>query len=90
MLRLAVAVGALLLTVTLAQARSAKHSFSGLCAYYPGRGGGLIYVPKTTPVAESHTFKISYKIRESGFAPARQQSSKQFDLNQGLDGTAVV
>ena len=49
MLRLAAAVGALLLTVTLAQARSAKHSFSGLCAYYPGRGGGLTAAHKTLP-----------------------------------------
>ena len=39
MLRLAVAVGALLLTVTFAQAQTAKHSFSGMCAYYGGRGG---------------------------------------------------
>jgi rare lipoprotein A len=37
MLRLAMAVGALLLAVAYAQAQTAKHSFSGLCAYYPGR-----------------------------------------------------
>jgi len=49
MLRLAVAVGVLLLTVTFAQARTAKHSFSGLCAYYPGRGGGLTAAHKTLP-----------------------------------------
>ena len=49
MLRLAAAVGVLLLTVTLAQARSANHSFSGLCAYYPGRGGGLTAAHKTLP-----------------------------------------
>src|SRR6516225_9943055 len=49
MLRLAAAVGVLLLTVTLAQARTAKHSFSGLCAYYAGRGGGLTAAHKTLP-----------------------------------------
>jgi hypothetical protein len=49
MLRLAVAVGALLLAVTFAQARTAKHSFSGMCAYYPGRGGGLTAAHKTLP-----------------------------------------
>ena len=49
MLRLAVAVGALLLTVTFAQARAAKRSFSGMCAFYPGRGGGLTAAHKTLP-----------------------------------------
>jgi peptidoglycan lytic transglycosylase len=49
MLRLAVAVGALLLTVTFAQARTAKHSFSGMCAYYSGRGGGFSAAHKTLP-----------------------------------------
>src|SRR5215472_18203441 len=49
MLRLAVAVGALLLAVTFAQARTAKHSFSGMCAYYPGRGVGLTAAHKTLP-----------------------------------------
>ena len=49
MLRLAVAVGALLLAVTFAQARTAKQSFSGMCAYYPGRGGGLTAAHKTLP-----------------------------------------
>ena len=49
MLRLAVAVGALLLTVTFAQARTAKHGFSGMCAYYPGRGGGFTAADKTLP-----------------------------------------
>jgi hypothetical protein len=49
MLRLVVAVGALLLAVTFAQAQTAKHSFSGMCAYYPGRGGGLTAAHKTLP-----------------------------------------
>jgi hypothetical protein len=49
MLRLAMAVGALLLAVAYAQAQTAKHSFSGLCAYYPGRGGGLTAAHKTLP-----------------------------------------
>jgi hypothetical protein len=49
MLRLAVAVGALLLAVTFAEARTAKHSFSGMCAFYPGRGGGLTAAHKTLP-----------------------------------------
>ena len=49
MLRLAVAVGALLLTVTFAQAQTAKHSFSGMCAYYGGRGGGFTAAHKTLP-----------------------------------------
>jgi len=49
MLRLAMAVGALQLAVTCAQAQTAKHSFSGLCAYYPGRGGGLTAAHKTLP-----------------------------------------
>ena len=49
MLRLAVAVGVLLLAVTFAQAHAAKHSFSGMCAYYPGRGGGLTAAHKTLP-----------------------------------------
>ena len=49
MLRLAMAVAALLLAATHAQAQTAKHSFSGLCAYYPGRGGGLTAAHKTLP-----------------------------------------
>ena len=49
MLRLAVAVGALLLTVTFAQAQTAKHSFSGMCAYYAGRGEGFTAAHKTLP-----------------------------------------
>ena len=49
MLRLAMAVAALLLAATYAQAQTAKHSFSGLCAYYPGRGGGLTAAHKTLP-----------------------------------------
>jgi rare lipoprotein A len=49
MLRLAMAVAALLLAATYAQAQTAKHSFSGLCAYYPGRGGGLTAAHKSLP-----------------------------------------
>jgi rare lipoprotein A len=49
MLRLAMAVVAVLLAVTYAQAQTARHSFSGLCAYYPGRGGGLTAAHKTLP-----------------------------------------
>ena len=49
MLRLAVAVGVLLLVVSFAQAHTDKHSFSGMCAYYPGRGGGLTAAHKTLP-----------------------------------------
>ena len=49
MLRLAMAVTAVLLAVTYAQAQTARHSFSGLCAYYPGRGGALTAAHKTLP-----------------------------------------
>jgi Lytic transglycolase len=49
MFRLFMAVAALLLVATCAQAQTAKHSFSGLCAYYPGRGGGLTAAHKTLP-----------------------------------------
>ena len=49
MLRLAMAVGALLLAVTCVHAQTVRHSFSGLCAYYPGRGGGLTAAHKTLP-----------------------------------------
>ena len=49
MLQLAMAVAALLLSATYAQAQTAKHGFSGLCAYYPGRGGGLTAAHKTLP-----------------------------------------
>ena len=42
-------VAALLLVASYAQAQPAKHSFSGLCAYYPGRGGGLTAAHKTLP-----------------------------------------
>ena len=44
-----VAVAVLVLIATYAQAQTAKHSFSGLCAYYPGRGGGLTAAHKTLP-----------------------------------------
>jgi hypothetical protein len=49
MSRLAIAVAAFLWAVSCAQAQTAKHSFSGLCAYYPGRGGGLTAAHKTLP-----------------------------------------
>src|SRR5262249_19386145 len=49
MLRLAVAVGALLLSVSFAQAHTAKHSFFGMCAYYPSRGGGHTAAHKNLP-----------------------------------------
>jgi rare lipoprotein A len=49
MLRLAVAVGVLLWAVAFAQGQPAKHSFSGMCAYYPGRGGGHTAAHKTLP-----------------------------------------
>jgi rare lipoprotein A len=49
MSRLAIAVAAFLWAVTCAQAQTAKHSFSGLCAYYGGRGGGLTAAHKSLP-----------------------------------------
>jgi rare lipoprotein A len=49
MLRLAMTIAALLLTDTYAGAQTAKHSFSGLCTYYSGRGGGLTAAHKTLP-----------------------------------------
>ena len=49
MLRLVTAVAVLLLVASYAQAQTAEHSFSGLCAYYPGRGGGLTAAHKTLP-----------------------------------------
>jgi hypothetical protein len=49
MLRLLIAAAALILVATHAQAQTAKHSFSGLCAHYPGRGGGLTAAHKTLP-----------------------------------------
>ncbi len=49
MLRLAMTVAAVLLAVTYAQAQTGRHSFSGPCAYYPGRGGGLTAAHKTLP-----------------------------------------
>ena len=49
MLRRVTAVAALLLVASYAQAQPAKHSFSGLCAYYPGRGGGFTAAHKTLP-----------------------------------------
>jgi hypothetical protein len=73
MLRLPVAVGALLLTVTFAQARAAKHSFSGMCAYYPGRGGGFTAAHKTLPfgtrvrVTDSKTGRnVTVRINDRG------------------------
>ena len=49
MSRLTIAVAALLWAATCAQAQTTKHSFSGLCAYYAGRGGGLTAAHKTLP-----------------------------------------
>jgi rare lipoprotein A len=49
MSRLAIAVAAFLWAATCAQGQTAKHSFSGLCAYYAGRGGGLTAAHKTLP-----------------------------------------
>jgi hypothetical protein len=49
MLRLLIAVAAFILVATHAQAQTAKHSFSGLCAHYPGRGAGLTAAHKTLP-----------------------------------------
>jgi len=73
MLRLAVAVGALVLTVTFAQAQRAKHSFSGMCAYYAGRGGGFTAAHKTLPfgtrvrVTDSKTGRsVTVVINDSG------------------------
>jgi len=73
MLRLAVAVGVLLLTVTFVQARTAKQSFSGMCAYYPGRGGGLTAAHKTLPfgtrvrVTDSKTGRsVTVRINDRG------------------------
>jgi len=47
--RLTIAVAAFLWAVTCAQAQTTKHSFSGLGAYYAGRGGGLTAAHKTLP-----------------------------------------
>jgi hypothetical protein len=73
MLRLVVVVGALLLTVAFAEARTAKHSFAGMCAYYPGRGGGLTAAHKTLPfgtrvrVTDSKTGRsVTVRINDRG------------------------
>jgi rare lipoprotein A len=51
--RLALAVAAVLLAAafcpTYAVAQTAAHSFSGLCAYYSGRGSGLTAAHRTLP-----------------------------------------
>jgi rare lipoprotein A len=51
--RLARVVSAVLLATALfstsAVAQTAAHSFSGLCAYYSGRGGGLTAAHRTLP-----------------------------------------
>jgi rare lipoprotein A len=49
MLRSVTGVAVSLLVATGAQAQPAPHSFSGLCAYYPGRGGGFTAAHKTLP-----------------------------------------
>jgi rare lipoprotein A len=49
MSRLAIAVSTFLWAVPCVQAQTAQHSFSGLCAYYAGRGGGLTAAHKTLP-----------------------------------------
>ena len=61
------------LAVTFAQARTAKHSFSGMCAYYPGRGGGLTAAHKTLPfgtrvrVTDSKTGRsVTVRINDRG------------------------
>jgi rare lipoprotein A len=49
MLQTAMTIAALLLADNCSGAQTAKHSFSGLYAYYPGRGGGLTAAHKTLP-----------------------------------------
>src|SRR6202166_3241179 len=52
-LRLAIAVSAVLLATafvsTYAEAQTGARSFSGLCAYYSGRGSGLTAAHRTLP-----------------------------------------
>ena len=51
--RLVVAVATVLLatafSATYAEAQTGAHSFSGLCAYYSGRGSGLTAAHRTLP-----------------------------------------
>ena len=51
--RLVLAVSTVLLATaffaTYAEARTGAHSFSGLCAYYSGRGSGLTAAHRTLP-----------------------------------------
>jgi rare lipoprotein A len=52
MSRSAILVAATVLAASLpmqAIAQTAHHSFSGLCAYYPARGGGLTAAHRTLP-----------------------------------------
>jgi rare lipoprotein A len=52
MARSAFALAAILLAAALpapAMAQSGTHSFSGLCAYYPGHGNGLTAAHRTLP-----------------------------------------
>jgi len=47
-----VAISAALLAVALpahASAQTARHNFSGLCAFYPAHGGGLTAAHRTLP-----------------------------------------
>jgi peptidoglycan lytic transglycosylase len=52
MSRSVVAISAALLAVALpvdANAQTARHNFSGLCAFYPAHGGGLTAAHRTLP-----------------------------------------
>lgn len=52
MVRLVVAISAALLAAAVparANAQTARHNFSGLCAFYPAHGGGLTAAHKTLP-----------------------------------------
>src|SRR3974390_996771 len=48
-MRLAIALTSALFAMGHAQAQTAQHSFSGLCAFYTGRGSGLTAAHKTLP-----------------------------------------
>jgi peptidoglycan lytic transglycosylase len=52
MARSVIAISAALLAAALpthANAQTARHNFSGLCAFYPAHGGGLTAAHKTLP-----------------------------------------
>jgi rare lipoprotein A len=52
MSRSIVAISAVLLAIALpvhANAQTARHNFSGLCAFYPAHGGGLTAAHRTLP-----------------------------------------